>query len=213
MNPFKLCPLIAILTIPSAQAETILSAGPSITQTRSNSGCSFCESYSLSERVAAPALSLEVRNAYVGLMASYGRADRESHAVVALGVNSHTTLPDPTQPRKDISQSITAQWFGLQGTTRYSLGAVTLRAQAGAAFIQGRNWERGTYDYGTGAQRVEHRNATTEIRPLYGLGLEYAIDPAWLLKLEWQHIPQAVQSYWTDSNRIDSVSVQLGSRF
>lgn len=209
---FRIALLLFVCLIGGSQAhETLIGAGPSLSQMHipGDTSCSGCESYSLDEKSVKPAASLEVRGETFGGMLSYGAATRDSHAVVAQGMNSHTWTSDPSQPRKDIRQTIDASWIGLQGTARYQIGQLSLRAQAGAALVFGSNWERGTYN----DDPVEHKNTTREVRPLVGLGADYAMSDKWLVKVEWQRMTGAVKSYWTESNNINAVSLQIARRF
>lgn len=202
--------LIAWLLIAPAHAETILAFGASVSQMR-NSGqntCPQCSDYDLTERHVEPAVSVEVRGTYFGLALSYGEAERDTQAGIAKGINSHTWTPDPTQPQKSISQSISAQWVGLQGTYTVKGYGLGLRLAAGVAQVWGKNVEQGTYD----GNPVYHENKTSELRPMYGIGLEKYLGE-WLIRAEWSRIDRAVQSYWTESNRIDLVGLQFGRRF
>ncbi len=176
--------------------------------------CPTCNSYSLEERSVQPSLSIEARGERFGLMLSYGQARRESDNYAGPRYFANT---DPQSAKAGlqahIQQTIEARWLGLQGTYLYRIGDLGLRLQGGFAHVWGSNYERGTYDYGSGPYLVSHRNSTQETRPIYGAGLEYQLSQNWLGKAEWQHIEHVVESRWTLSNRIDSVGVQLVRRF
>lgn len=203
---------LLLLFVTQVHAETIVALGASVSQMKnSDNGCSQCLNYSLTERRVEPAASVEVRGEYFGLALSYGEAQRDAHAEVAKGINSHTWKPDPTQPGKSITQVISAQWLGLQGTYTVKAYGLGLRLAAGVAQVWGKNVEQGTYDYGT-VEHVYHDNRTSELRPIYGVGVEKYLGE-WVIRAEWSRIDKAVQSYWTLSNRIDLVGLQFGRRF
>lgn len=213
---------LAVMAALPAHADVYVGVGGAVSQLRTEGqqGCAACDGYQFSTRSLQPALSIEARSnvAGLGLMLSYGRADREAdnHA----GARYYALKGDASGAGLDahVRQSIQAHWIGLQATQTVQLGAVGLRAMIGLARVTGHNYERGTYDYGTanggnGAYWVDHRNDTLETRPLYGLGAEYTLSPHWLARLEWQHMDKAVHSHWTLESRIDSVGLQAVYKF
>ncbi len=176
------------------------------------SDCKNCDKYQYSESSVQPALSVEARQDRFGLMLSAGRSVRWGEGVA--GPKYFAAKGDASGEGlvADIKQTVDSRWLALQGTYTHPVGPVGLRFMAGMARVHGDNHERGTYDYGTGPYWVEHKNSTKEYRPIYGLGVEYAED-SWLARVEWQVIENAVESYWTRSNRISAFNLQVGRRF
>lgn len=175
--------------------------------------CKFCEDgYQYSDINILPSLSVEARGERFGLMLSSGWAEREAEGVA--GPKYFAAKGDPSGEglTAHITQSVEARWVALQGTYTHDLGPVGLRFMAGMARVRGFNHERGTYDYGAGPYWVEHRNDTKEYKPIYGLGLEYN-EGDWLARAEFQMINNAVESYWTRSNRISALNLQVGRVF
>jgi hypothetical protein len=181
-----------------------------VSMTSAGKDCPACDSFQLETQNVQPSLSVEARKGSFGLMLSYGQSDRKGDAVA--GPQYFAAKGEPPL-NAHIKQSITAKWVGLQGTYTCKVGHLGLRAMAGFARVWGENYERGTYDYGSGPYWVEHRNSTQETRPLLGIGAEHELSKRWLVKAEWQHISHTVESPWTLSNTINSVVMQLVAVF
>lgn len=159
----------------------------------------YSSSYELSERSVRPALSLEARGDAFGVMLSYGEAGRKAHNVAYKDC-----------VHADIRQDMQAKWLGLQGTYTYQIWRFGLGLRAGVASVHSTNHEYGTYD---ATQWVEHRNNTSEVRPLYGVAADYDVAKQWKARVEWQHMSHVEESQWTLSNTVNTVSFQLVRAF
>jgi hypothetical protein len=162
-----------------------------------NTHCPTCENYTQNRLFAEPSLSVEARSDQFGLMVSYGQSEFDSHAYKAL---------DRDGTVKTIQQTINTHWIGLQGTWTHPTG---LRLMGGLTQIWGENYERGTYNENC----VSHRNETSELRPMFGIGFEKPLSQNWRVKAEWEHIGHAVESIWTLHSNIDTLAFQIVRRF
>jgi outer membrane immunogenic protein len=84
-------------------------------------------------------------------------------------------------------QSINIDWFGtIRGRMGYSIGSTLLYATGGFAF-GGVNYKTGILAPSNGAFSNESRDSV-ETGYVVGGGVEYAINPAWSVKAEYQYI-------------------------